>query len=303
VAGPHDFLPLLLTAACEALSATIGSPLAPGAFEAGEGQPPEGAHGVLPVDVLEGQRKIGRVELASPLYDLARLGRRMLGSEDPDKERELTAEDLDAAGQVLTQLGGAVEAALRSVRADLRGRPGRWWRSDEGGGEERFPSRDDRAHHRGAMLLSDQSSIALHVLHPAALLERCAAASTAAPVRTVVVMLGIPDALREGLSAALSSSGLEAKHQEPGAPETEEELAAARAILIGEQLEAPLQLVRRLRLADTTWTVPSVLCCANPSRSLVLDAIADGASHVLRVPCEPADLLRTLEPRKGSDRA
>jgi CheY-like chemotaxis protein len=82
---------------------------------------------------------------------------------------------------------------------------------------------------------------------------------------------------------------------EPEGPETRELLARARAVLISDSLDGAHDLLRRLRLADATWTLPSLLCASEPTRESVLQALAEGASHVLRLPIDPAELERVLD--------
>jgi hypothetical protein len=68
-----------------------------------------------------------------------------------------------------------------------------------------------------------------------------------------------------------------------------------RAVFLAGDVEGALEACRRLRLADQTWRTPAVLCLRQPTRERVLRALAQGASHVLRIPADESALLRVLE--------
>jgi hypothetical protein len=98
-------------------------------------EPPEGELAVLPMIVKPEPESELTLTLSAPLAEIVTLGRRTLGDEDPEsKERELTEDELNAVGQVLNLMGGAVQQALRErVRSDLDVEVGKWWRTDDAG--------------------------------------------------------------------------------------------------------------------------------------------------------------------------
>ncbi|MFQ5473901.1 MAG: hypothetical protein ACE5FA_13605, partial [Dehalococcoidia bacterium] len=70
--------------------------------------PPEGDLAVLSIVCEVEDEPLAMLSLASPLAEIATLARRMLNDQEPDKERELSDDDVDAVGEVLNLMSGAV---------------------------------------------------------------------------------------------------------------------------------------------------------------------------------------------------
>jgi CheY-like chemotaxis protein len=252
--------------------------------------PPEGVLAVLPLDVELGAGEPARIELASPLEDLARLARRMLGNDDPDTKRELSDDDREAIGEILGVMGGSVEQGLREqVGAGLRARPLAWWCSDQPG--DAAYAAGARQVAKGSLKLPGGQDAALLLLFPADLFERGRAAPVG-PGRSQVLLLDLEAEAGEALARALSAAGLEVCSAPPSEAEGWREIGAAIVSGAGER---GFERARRLRTADATWQLPVLLCAGQPTRSLVIRALECGASHVLAMPAADSEVLRVLE--------
>ena len=120
---------------------------------------PEGDLAVLPIACEIDEELVETLTLSSPLSEIATLGRRMLGADDPDKESDLSPEDLDAIGEVLNLMSGAVDPVVREqISGNIRSRPLPWWRTPEPG---------DTRFEEGEFLLA-KSSVAIPGAAPAA---------------------------------------------------------------------------------------------------------------------------------------
>ena len=253
---------------------------------------PEGALAVLPILVAPGTDSTVVATLSAPLRELATLGRRMVGDDDPDnKERELSSDDLDAIGEILNLMSGGIDAAIRAhVRPDLGGKPGRWWRTDDPG-EESFSEGECLV---GETTLSAPEGTPVNLLLriPLALLDLAGSQGNAESSVGRVLLLGLESEIQEVLRQTLTEAQGEVETVEPDDPTLLEQCSAANCVLIGEA--SGVELCRRLRVSNETWHVPTVLCLKEPTRESVLQALDCGASHVLLVPCSEIDLLRVL---------
>jgi CheY-like chemotaxis protein len=258
-----------------------------------ESAPPEGDLAVLPLALESGGRTTGVVCLYGPLAALVGLARRTRGDPDPDKERELSTDDLEALGQVLGLCAGALEAAARAqLSPELRAKPGPWWRSADPAGNS-FAS-GPHVVARSGLALPGGSEVPLFLRFSEALL---AEASDAKGGRRggPVLLFGFDDTTRDALSSPLAKAGFEV-HAEPLAQcQPSDAIGAACAVLVAGDGEGALEACRRLRLGNQTWRAVLLVCLREPTRERVLEALAHGASHVLRIPAEDAALLRVLE--------
>jgi hypothetical protein len=111
----------------------VGCELTPGEISSEtRASPPEGELAVLPIHIETGAGQL-TLTVSSPVKEIATLGRRMLGEDDPDnKEQELNTDVFDAIGEILNLMSGGVDQALRS-ELSVGGSPGTWWRTDEPG--------------------------------------------------------------------------------------------------------------------------------------------------------------------------
>jgi CheY-like chemotaxis protein len=252
---------------------------------------PEGDLAVLPVVVEAGSPLT--LTLSLPLQEIAPLGRRMLGAEDPDKKKEeLTPEVLDAIGELLNLMSGGIDKALRThLRPDVGGRPDRWWRTDEPD-DEKFEEGEFLI---GQTTLSQPEGTPVHLCLrvPATLFEDAEREDADPKSLGRVLLLGLGEETGELFQKTLTDAGVEFDGIDPEDPNLLELVSNAGLVVLNE--ESGLELCRRFRTSNKTWQVPTVVCVKEPSRERVLEALDCGASHVLRVPCEGIDLLRVLQ--------
>jgi chemotaxis protein CheY-P-specific phosphatase CheC len=246
---------------------------------------------VLPVTCRIDEDTLGSLTLSSPLNEIVTLGRRMLGDDQPDKERELSDDDLDAVGEVLNLMSGAVDQVLREqVNVSLHCQPLPWWRTPEPG---------DNQFEEGEFLLAKGSVsvpgapvVQLFLRLPPALLEQ--AAEVQGQKRNGrVLLLGLEEEVRRLLTKVLEAALMDVETLEAGAAELGEASQTVDIILMAEGDEV-LDLCRQMRLANHSWTLPTVLCMREPTKDRVVDAIEAGASYVLGVPAEETTVLRVL---------
>ena len=277
----------------------IGVDLEIGECEVGPADaPPEGELAVLPLRVeLDGEPQAA-LELASPLEDLAPLARRMLGDDNPDEKRELSAEDLDAVGEILNLMSGAVDQAMREhVSGDLAARPLTWWRSDDPG-ENAFS--DGECHlAQCSLALPGGSAATVYFRFPADLQERGADAQSSQRSRSVL-FLGLEDELAQTLEPILSGARMTVERRAFDDEDVAQLSAEASAIFMSSDAAAMPQL-RQLRTSNATWCTPVLVCVAEPTRGQVLEAMEAGASHVVVLPPDEADLLRALTLAQAKD--
>jgi hypothetical protein len=252
---------------------------------------PKGAYAVLPLDVELDAGKLARLELASPLEDLARVARRMLGSDDPDAKRELSPEDRDAIGEILSTLGGAIDAALRELDPGLRPRALAWWRSDEPGDASFAGGVHQVA--RASLTVPGSPDVDLLLRLPPELLARGGSAQASRkPGR--VLFFEVDAETGKALARSLAAAHIEWQQARPGDPELAELWPQVGAAIVSAASERGFEIARELRSGNASWQLPVLMCAAAPTRALVIRALDCGASHVLAVPASDAETLRVL---------
>lgn len=281
----------------EGCAANVG-PLIGVDFEVGtcevvsDATPPEGELAVMPMLVAMDEREIGALELASPIDDLVPVGRRMLGDDNPDEKREHSADDLDAVGEILNLMSGAVDGTVREhINQGLRSRPLSWWQTADPG---------DNAFSDGEMLLGKAqlglpggSPIQVYIRLPASLFESGASVQSTKKAGRVL-FLSVPDDVAEPLAAVFKGARMEIDQTPPDDPDIGEARAVADAIVVAGEADSVFPLCRELRLSNETWRTPVLVCTPEARRSFVTGAIQSGASHVLIVPTSDTEVLRVL---------
>ena len=253
---------------------------------------PEGNFALLPLVVELGERRLCELYLATPLDEIATLARRLLDQENPDKLREIGAEELDAIGEVLNLMSGGVDQAARQVAPPgVHARPLPWWRTEEPGSNTlpEGPLKLARAEIR----IPSAGTVALWLHAPEALLDPAPQAKEARR-QGRVVFLAMEPALREPLEKVLVDARVASSAHEPDEPEIGETLRQAEAIWISGDRNGALDICRRIRTENATWEVPQIVCMTQPTKESVLLAMACGASHVLAIPADSVDVLRVL---------
>jgi CheY-like chemotaxis protein len=285
------------TALAQAVFAGCGANLGPLiGVELGVGEPqlaaaeapPEGVFGILPLDVELGTGGPARIEIASPLEDLIRLARRMLGNDDPDAKRELSDDDRQTVGEILGVMGGSVEQALREALPGTRARALAWGRSDQTG-EAAF-GEGARCVARASLKVPGGEDVSLVLRFPADLLERSRSAP-AARRSGHVLLLDLEAEAGEALARALAAAGIEVRS---ALPSEAEHWRALAAVFVSGAGERGFELARQIRTSDASWQLPVLLCASKPTRALVVRALECGASHVLALPAAEPEVLRVL---------
>ena len=290
-----DLTPLFQSvfAACASnVAPMVGIELAPGEITSeSRAEPPEGELGVLPLHVETGSNSKLTLTLSTPLQELATLGRRMLSEDDPDKEgQELNADVLDAIGEVLNLMSGGIDQGLRE-HLEVGGSPGAWWRTDDPG-EESFES-GEFILGQTTLAASEGTPVVLYLRVPTALLELSEGGGLRKDRLGRFGLVGLPDDVRSQIEGALTESGAEAVVLERDDPYFLKRCAGAAMVIVGE--ESGLDVCRRIRIANETWSLPTIVCLSEPTRERVLEALDQGASHVLRVPFdEGLELVKVI---------
>jgi hypothetical protein len=251
---------------------------------------PEGDLAVLPVLVEGGSESTLKLTLSAPLQEIVVLGQKLRGEEASEsKPEEISEEVLDAIGEVLNLMSGGVDQALRSELGALSGRSLTGWRTNEPGDE----SFEEGEFLLGRTVLSAPGgdSVHLHLRIPANLFEFAETASKKCVGN--VLLLGLDDESQGLLSKALAEAQIEAKVLDPSDPTFANECVPGSSVIFGEK--AGLDFCRSFRSAAETWRIPAVLCMQKPTRDQVIEALDNGASHVLLVPCTGVDLLKILK--------
>jgi len=239
---------------------------------------------------------LGYLTLSSPIAELATLARRMLGEEDPDKEAALGEDVLDAIGEILNLMSAGVDQAFREqVNNALRSRPMQWWRSDEPG--ENVFDEGEFLLGRAEISIPDAGTVQLAFRIPPALLESGENAE-ATHVAGSVLLIGLAADVSEQLQPILEGARLTVESHETGAPELEDLVPKADAILLAHG-EGAIEYCRSLRMGNDTWTIPLILCSPEPTRELVISAIENGVNHVLCLPAEEMQVLKVLSMARG----
>jgi CheY-like chemotaxis protein len=254
-------------------------------------EPPEGELAVLPVACEVDDEPLATLTISSPLNQVATLARRMLGDEEPDKERELSNDDMDAVGEVLNLMSAAVDQAVREhVSSSIRSRPLQWWRTTEPG---------DNQFEEGEFLLAKGSvsvpgGTAVHLclrLAPKLLEQGSEAKSQKQPGQ--VLLVGLEEALQQSLTSILESARLIVHAMGPDSEEFNEICEQVDTILLSG--DDGFDMCRQLSLSNHAWSKPTILCMREPTKPKVVEAIEAGAAHVLLVPPEETTLLRVLK--------
>ncbi|MFQ5699662.1 MAG: hypothetical protein ACE5IL_15460 [Myxococcota bacterium] len=255
--------------------------------------PPEGVLSVLPVAAEIDDEPVGTLTLSVPTQELATLGRRMLGDDEPDKERALTSDDLDACGEVLNLMIGAVDSAFREhLNQALRCRPLAWWRTDDPG-ECAFAA-EESGLASAALGIPGGGAVHLTLRFPVGLLEQ-GADLRSTRVQGRFLLLGLEAGTVETLAAVMESARLSVESLPFEAEEFDEKIDEADVILLPGDTDEDLGRVRTIRTSNDHWTSRCIVCMKEPTRERVLRALEDGATHVLRVPAMEIDLLRVLQ--------
>jgi CheY-like chemotaxis protein len=256
-------------------------------------EPPGGELAVMPLNCEADEQPLATATLSSPLAQIVTLARRMIGAE-LDKEGDLSEEDLEAIGEILNSMSGAVDECIREhLNPALQIRPLKWWRTDDPGGQ----SFEDGEHLLASVTIAvpDGTPVELALRLPALLRDQEGGAEAAAAAAEIL-LLGLKEQLLESLRPLLESARLTVHVAEPGSPEAEEALGTAAGILLSGDEPTSLELCRSLRKGNRTWHIPTVLCSSGPTKQSVIDAMEAGASHVLVIPTDEPTLLRVLNP-------
>ena len=254
-------------------------------------EPPSGELAVLPVLIDMGKLPPATVTLCSPLKELATLGRRIAGEDDPDKEeQELTADLLDAIGEVLNLMSGGIDQSFRE-QLDLKASPGKWWRTDDPGDESLEAGEFLLA--QATLAAPDATPVHLFLRVPVHLLEPTERASSQKDELRRFGLVCLPEDGKGAIESVLADAEIETFTIEPEDPHFKQRCALATMLIIGEQ--RGLEVCRQVRIESETWLVPTLLCLSEPTRETVLEGLDHGASFVLRVPFEePIELLKVI---------
>ncbi len=271
---------------------------------------PEGDLAVLPLSLRIDEDQLAALTLSVPIDQLATLGRRLAGDEEPDKERlatlgrrlagdeepdkerELSGEDLGACKEVLTVMGGAIADSFREELGGLELEPGAWW-STEDPGDAVFP---DGSHVCGKTTVDvpGGTAVELTLRLPHSVLEQTQGAQFAA-ARDEVLLAGLGTELVKTLQPILEAAGLNVALADPDAEDAAASYERTDVIVLSDDRDDALELLCRLRKAAPTWRTPLILCMSEPTRARVIRTMECGASHVLKLPTSEAELQKVLE--------
>ena len=253
---------------------------------------PEGELAVLPLSLRIDDDQLAALTLSVPIHALATLGRRMAGDEEPDKERELSAADLGACGEVLTVMGSAIAESFREELGGLELEAGAWWSTSDPG-DAAFP---DGSHVCGTTTVDvpGGTAVELTLRLPPSILEQTQGAQSAAS-RAEVLLAGLGIELVETLQPILEAAGLNVALADPDDEEAAASYERTDVIVLSDARDDALALLTSLRKADSTWRTPLILCMSEPTRERVIRTMESGASHVVKLPTGKAELLRALE--------
>jgi len=263
-------------------------------------EPPEGELAVLPVSIEFDDRVICALTVSSPLQDIAALARRLLDDDEPDKAREINADELDAIGEVLNLMSGAIDQSVREhINPSYRSKPLTWWRSDDPGNQAFAEGEHTVA--SGAIQIPSAGAVELTIRIPPKLFSQPQETQSRRK-QGQVLLLGLAEELQSSLASILKQAQIAVETAAPGDEELEELLPKTDAIFIAGDDEAGLQLARQLRLAHDSWQIPTILCLSTPTKSRVLRALDEGATYVMAVPADEISVLRVLraaQPAEG----
>ena len=253
---------------------------------------PEGALAVLPIVVVLGKDSEVTLTVSSPLPEVVAIARRMGGEDSPDKkEEEISAEDLEAVGEILGSVSGVIDQALReNLRSDLTGQAEPWWRTDDPG-DRSFPE-GEFVVGEAALANTDGTAFTLQVRVPPALLELAGTGVRKKSGPGRVLLGALDDETQKLVEKVVTDAKGEIEAVDPEDPAFLRTCASADCVVLGG--ESAFDRCRELRIADATWQVPTVVCLEEPTQESVLRALDCGVSHILRTPCSEAELKNTL---------
>jgi hypothetical protein len=275
------------------VSTLAGVELTPGEVSIStSSEAPEGDLAVLPIVVVLGQDSEVTLIVSSPLSEVVAIARRMGGESSPDeKEEEISAEDLSAAGEVLNSVSAVVDQALReNVRSDLEGRPETWWRTNDPG-DHSFPD-GEFVVGEAALADPDGTAFTLQVRVPPGLLELAATGVRKKSGPGRVLLAGLSEEIKTLVEKVVTAGKGEVVAADPEDPGFLRTCASADCVVLAG--ESAFERCRELRIADATWQVATVICLEEPTQESVLQALDCGVSRVLRTPCSAAELKNTL---------
>lgn len=253
---------------------------------------PEGELAVLPIAVEIDDEQLGLLTLSIQISEIAALARRMLGDDEPDKEREVNEDEIDAIGEVLNLMSGAIDQAFRDhVNDKIRSRPMQWWRTSEPG---------ENAFEEGEFLIAtadiaipDGGTVGLSMRIAQALLDQSSTAESQKTAGTVLCV-GLEEETQAAIQPMLESARITVEAMQRGDGDIAEAYARADAIITSGDQENSLELCTELRTDNVTWQLPIILCYREATRDKVVAGIQAGASHVLTVPTEEMIFLKVL---------
>jgi CheY-like chemotaxis protein len=252
---------------------------------------PDRSLAVLPV-ILEsaGESPVALV-LCSPLEEIVAIARRGSETDDPGS-KELSEEDVAAIGEILNPMAGAIDQALREhLSPDLSGKPETWWRTDDAG--DRVLPEGECVVGEAALSGEDGTSVSFLLRVPQGFLEASGSGAKKRGGLGRVVVSGIDDETRKLVESLVAGVKGEVESVDPEDSDFLRRCACVDSIVLGG--ESCTQRCRELRVADATWQIPTVLALEEPTRARVLEALDAGASRVLRVPCDEAELRKALK--------
>jgi hypothetical protein len=253
---------------------------------------PEGDLAVLPIAVVLGKDSDVILVVSSPLPEVVGIARRMRGEADPDrKEEEISAEDLEAIGEILNSVSGVVDQALReNVRSELTGQAEAWWRTDDPG-DRSFPD-GELVVGEASLADPDGTAFTLQVRVPPALLELAATGVRKKRGPGRVLLASLDDETQKLIEKVVADAKGEVIAADPEDPGFLRSCGSADCVVLAR--ESAFDRCRELRIADASWEVPTVLCLEEPTEESVFRALDCGFSRVLRTPCSEAELKNTL---------
>ncbi len=253
---------------------------------------PEGDLLVLPITASVGDETHGTLTLSAPTGELATLGRRLLGDDDPEKDSEASPDNLDACREVLNLMGRAVDEVFREqLNEDIRLKPRTCWLTSDAQGESFLEGEHIVA--LTTVSVPGGSAVGLTLRFPQNLLDE-ATDSKARIIRGNVLLAGLSEELESELTPILKAARIQVEITDPDSREANAKYEQADVIFFSCDRSKYLELLRSFRTSNSTWRIPSILCLKEPTRDSVIEAVECGASHILKIPTSQIDLLRIL---------
>jgi CheY-like chemotaxis protein len=251
---------------------------------------PDRSLAVLPVNLETGGESQVTLVLCSPLEEILAIARRGSETADPDS-KELSEEDVAAIGEILNPMAAAIDQALREhVNPDLSGTPETWWRTEDAG-DRALPEGESVV---GEAVLSgeDGTSVSFLLRVPSGLLGASGSGPRKRGGLGKVAVSGINDETRRLVENLVAGVNGEVESVDSEDSDFLRRCACADSIVLGG--ESCMERCRTLRMTDATWQIPTVLVLEEPTRARVLQALDAGASRIVRVPCDEAELRNAL---------